>query len=100
MYVVRLTRTLISNGAHQEIELSASGRCPLISIAADLALLISNRCGREGRGTEEMFIEREAREPGARPPIAAGPMITTRFGVARLFASDGKSGQAAEHGVR
>lgn len=58
MYVVRLTRTLISNGADQEIELSASGRRPLISMVADLALLISNRCGREGRETEEMFSER------------------------------------------
>jgi hypothetical protein len=70
---------MISNGAHQEIELSASGRCSLISFVADLALLILNRRGREGRGTEEMFIEREAHEPDAPPPIAAGSIIITRL---------------------
>jgi hypothetical protein len=65
MYVAWLTRTLVSSGAHQEIELSPSGRRPLISTVADLALLISNRCGLEGRGTEGIFIEREAHEPDA-----------------------------------
>jgi len=91
---------MISNGAHQEIELSASGRRSLISFVADLALLISNRCGRERRGTEEMFIEREAREPDAPPPIAAGSIIITRLGGARLSASARKPGQAGEHGVQ
>jgi hypothetical protein len=59
MYVVRLTRTVISNRAHQEIELPASGRRPLISIVADFVLFISNRCGRQGRETK-MLIERKA----------------------------------------
>jgi hypothetical protein len=99
MYVVRLTRTVISNGAHHEIELSASGRRPLISIVADLALLISNRCGREGRGTEEMFIEREAREPGARQNRGRFHHHC-RCRSCTLFASDRKSGQAGEHGVQ
>ena len=100
MYFARLTRTVISNGAHQEIELSASERRPLTGIVADLALIISNRCGGEGRGIEGIFIERKAREPDAQQPIAAGFIIITGLGGARLFVPDRKSGQAGEHGVQ
>jgi hypothetical protein len=75
VYVVRLTRTVISNGAHQEIEFENPIRvCYILSCSYETACL-PKRFRLEGHRSEYDFsvFARLA------PPTSAAPMPSVRF---------------------